>query len=158
MTIIGLDPGYDRLGVAVFIDGVLNFSTCLSSKPKDDFPIRLHTLGGELKEIFSTYQPDSVAMEEIFFSKNQTTALKVAEVRGMIMFLTGEVGVKLHQYSPQIIKLGVAGYGNADKSQVTAMVKRLVKFPKEPKYDDEYDAVAVGLVHLNHLGNRLSTL
>lgn len=158
MTIIGLDPGYDRLGVAVFIDGILNFSTCLSSKPKDDFPTRLHCLGEELKAIFKTYQPDSVAMEEIFFSKNQTTALKVAEVRGMIMFLTGDQGIKLYQYSPQIIKLSVAGYGNADKNQVTAMVKRLVKFPKEPKYDDEYDAVAVGLTHLNHLGNRLSTL
>ena len=158
MTIIGLDPGYDRLGVAVFINGVLSFSTCLSSKPKDDFPTRLHTLGLELTNIFNSYQPDSIAMEEIFFSKNQTTALKVAEVRGMIMFLTGEQKIKLYQYSPQIIKMGVAGYGNADKNQVTTMVKRLVKFPKEPKYDDEYDAVAVALTHLNHLGNRLSTL
>ncbi|MDO8183621.1 MAG: crossover junction endodeoxyribonuclease RuvC [bacterium] len=158
MTIISLDPGYDRLGVAVFTDSQLTFSTCLSSNSKDSFPNRLKTLGEGLKNIFSTQQPKSVAMEEIFFSQNQTTALKVAEVRGMIMYLAGEFKAEVYQYSPQAVKMGVAGYGNASKNQVTTMVKRLVKLPQVPQYDDEYDAIAVGLTHLAHWGNKLSTL
>lgn len=150
MVTIGIDPGYDRLGVAVFEGAELIFSTCLTSNPKDDFPTRLLTIGNELIKILKTYKTDSVAVEELFFSKNQTTALKVAEVRGLIMYLAGTTGAKVYQYSPQAIKLSVAGYGNAPKEQVTLMTKRLVKLPTKPKYDDEYDAIAVGLTHLAH--------
>ncbi len=150
MITAGIDPGYDRLGVAIFKKGELILSTCLTSNPKDDFPTRLLTIGTELNKVFKDQAVDSVAVEELFFSKNQTTALKVAEVRGLIMYLAGTAGAKVYQYSPQAIKLSVAGYGNAPKEQVTLMTKHLVKLETTPKYDDEYDAIAVGLTHLAH--------
>ncbi|MBP9856127.1 MAG: crossover junction endodeoxyribonuclease RuvC [Candidatus Pacebacteria bacterium] len=150
MITAGIDPGYDRLGVAIFKKGELILSTCLTSNPKDDFPTRLLTIGTELNKIFKDHAVNSVAVEELFFSKNQTTAMKVAEVRGLIMYLAGAAGAKVYQYSPQAIKLSVAGYGNAPKEQVTLMTKRLVKLETTPKYDDEYDAIAVALTHLAH--------
>lgn len=153
MITCGIDPGYDRLGLAIFKEKELIFSTCLTSNPKDDFPSRLLTIGTELAKILKTYQVNSVAVEELFFSKNQTTALKVAEVRGLIMYLAGAAGAKVYQYSPQAIKLSVAGYGNAPKEQVVNMTKRLVTLPQPAQYDDEYDAIAVGLTHLSHLGS-----
>ncbi len=157
MTIIGFDPGYDRLGVAVFTNGKLIYSDCLTSQCKIDFPLRLLELGEQVEKILKKYQPNELALEEVFFNNNQKTALRVAEVRGMIIYLAGRQKIKVYQYSPQIVKMSVTGYGSATKDQIMTMVSKLVAFPTPPKYDDEYDAVAVGITHLSHAGHRLST-
>ena len=153
MITCGIDPGYDRLGVAIFKGKGLIFSTCLTSVAKAPFADRLYELGEQLAEIFQKYQPQNIALEELYFSKNQTTALKVAEARGLVTYLAKKHGAEVHHYSPQAIKLSVAGYGNAPKDQVINMTKRLVKLPTPAKYDDEYDAIAVGLTHLSHYGS-----
>lgn len=150
MITCGIDPGYDRLGVAIFDGQELIFSTCFTSTPKAPFADRLLDIGKQVQQIFHHYRPVAVALEELYFSKNQTTALKVAEARGLVTYLAKECGAEVYHYSPQAIKLSVAGYGNAPKEQVTTMTKRLVKLPHLPKYDDEYDAIAVALTHLSH--------
>lgn len=153
MIVIGIDPGYDRLGIAVAekVGGqdILRFSTCLLTNRQDSFAERLLMAANEAEKVFKDWPGAEVALEEVFFSQNKNTALKVAEVRGIINYLAAKNNLPVYHYSPQAVKLAVAGSGNAGKDQVTAMVTRLVSFPKLPKYDDEYDAVAVALPPLN---------
>lgn len=146
--IVGVDPGYDRLGVAVFNDGQLVYSACFTSSKQLDLPGRIAAVAAQFEAVLTTYPVTEVAVEELYFSKNQATALKVAEARGVIAYLAIKRGAQVYHYSPQAIKLAVAGYGQADKAQVTAMVKKLVPFKQLPQHDDEYDAVAVALTHL----------
>lgn len=153
MKVIGIDPGYDRLGVAIIEkdkknDLKLISSACLITSPKEEFSQRLFTLGKELEKIFKQNLDAEVAMEEIFFSKNKNTALKVAEVRGMIIFLASGAGLKVFPHSPQAVKLAVTGYGGATKDQMMTMVSKLINFNHKPKHDDEYDAVAIAIAHL----------
>lgn len=153
MIAIGIDPGYDRLGIAVATKAnqqdVLKFSACIESRRQDTFAKRLLMVADEVEKVFHQWPGAEVALEEVFFSQNKNTALKVAEVRGVINYLAAKNNLPVYHYSPQAVKLAVAGQGNAGKDQVIAMVTRLVNFPKPPKYDDEYDAVAVALAHLN---------
>jgi crossover junction endodeoxyribonuclease RuvC len=153
MRVIGIDPGYDRLGLAIVEKDEKNnihliSSTCLVSNPKEDFAQRLLGLGKELEKIFKQNPTTEVAMEEVFFSKNKNTALKVAEARGMITFLASSAGLTVFPHSPQAVKMAVTGYGSATKDQIMIMVSKLVNFNQKPKYDDEYDAVAVAIAHL----------
>lgn len=153
MIALGIDPGYDRLGLAVVEKvgnkEILKFSDCILSSRQDSFVARLLMIANEVEKLFKQWPEAEVAMEEVFFSQNKNTALKVAEVRGVINYLAAKHNLPVYPYSPQAVKLAVAGSGNADKAQVIAMTSRLITFPKPPKYDDEYDAVAVALAHLN---------
>ncbi len=153
MIILGIDPGYDRLGFAVISKNlgtkeVLLESGCLTSEKKDDFADRLHTLGQKLENIFSHHRPNLLVIESLFVTKNQKTAMRVAEVRGLILFLAGKYGTKVKEMSPPAIKLAVTGYGKADKNQVTTMAKLLINIPVAPKYDDEFDAIVIALAGL----------
>jgi len=153
MIAIGIDPGYDRLGIAVATKtnqrDILKFSACIESRRQDTFAQRLLMVADEVEKVFNQWPGAEVALEEVFFSQNKNTALKVAEVRGVINYLAAKNNLPVYHYSPQAVKLAVASSGNAGKDQVIAMVTRLVNFPKLPKHDDEYDAVAVALAHLN---------
>lgn len=155
MRVIGIDPGYDRLGVAVMekqagVDRLL-FSTCIETDKKADLADRLLTAGEALRSIITEYQPTVVGIETLFFNKNVKTAIGVAQARGMIIFLAKEAGCKVLELSPQQIKVAVTGYGNSDKTAVLRMVQRLVTPVPENALDDEYDAIAVAISTLAHL-------
>ncbi len=151
MKIIGIDPGYERLGIAVLEknkgdkkEKVL-FSSCFKTSAKIPFEERLFFLGNEVERLIKMYTPDGLAIETLFFTNNQKTAMKVAEVRGMILYQAKCFGLTIQEFTPLQVKVAVAGHGQGDKRQVTDMVTKLVVIEKEIKHDDEYDAIAIAL-------------
>lgn len=150
--IIGIDPGYDRCGVSILEksdDGKVSliFSTCITTDKKMAFGERLLSLKGDLLNLVDTYKPHEAALEKLFFAKNAQTALSVAESVGVIRVTLYETNLPPFEYKPAEIKIAVTGYGNADKTAVTFMVKKLAHLGDEKKLDDEMDAIAVGLTH-----------
>ncbi len=155
MRIIGIDPGYERLGLAVIEANPkskeeLIYSTCLTTPKTLSFPERLALLGAEFEKLLIKYEPDTLAIEELFFSGNQKTAMKVSEVRGMIIYLAIRARIQIINLTPLQVKMSITGYGRADKSQVTTMLEKLILIPKKVKHDDEYDAIAIALTGLAH--------
>lgn len=152
MFVLGIDPGYDRLGVAIVKkEGgkeELIFSDCFLSDKKNTLGERLLEIGNELENLIKKYRPEATATEKLYFTVNQKTAMAVAEARGVISYLSAKHKIPLFEYTPPEIKLTVTGYGNANKKQVAEMIPRLIKISKSIKYDDEYDAVAIALTHL----------
>ena len=157
MKVLAVDPGYDRLGVAVLEkqDGkeVLLYSACIETSKEDTLHDRLHTLGNEFQKLLVIHSPDAVGVETLFFNKNVKTAIGVAQARGIILYLAKNAGCTVHDFGPQEIKIAVTGYGKSDKNAVIDMVKRLVSNVPEKALDDEYDAIAVGITTLAHLRN-----
>lgn len=152
MRILAIDPGYDRCGIAI-IERVRGkehvvHSQCFITQRKCDFPTRLNAIGSEIERLIAIHQPEMVALEQLYFNTNQKTAMGVAEVRGMLIYLAGRANLKIFEFTPPQVKVGVTGNGRSDKKQVTAMVKRLVKLPPGKRHDDEYDAIALGLTCL----------
>ena len=98
--------------------------------------------------LIQEFKPDTIALEELYFTNNAKTALRVAEVRGMLIYLAGSLGVALVEYNPLAIKIALTGYGRSTKEQVIKMVERLIKCPEKKMLDDEYDAIALGLTAL----------
>lgn len=145
-TVLAIDPGYDRLGVAVFEGEALLASECFTPKEKD-FHERLCAIYKKVGEYIDTYSPNALAIETLFFTKNQKTAMRVAEARGVILLAAAEKSVPIFEYSPQEIKIAVTGVGNADKGAVMRMVPRLIKLPEGNRKDDEFDAIALGYAH-----------
>ncbi len=156
MKVLAIDPGYDRLGVALLTNesgsDVLIFSTCITTTKDSAFADRLVSIGTSLRELMATHQPDCVALEELFFNKNVRTAIAVAEARGVILYLARQANYPIYEFSPSTIKLATTGYGSSDKTAVIAMVKRLVANVPETALDDEYDAIAVGVTCLAQHG------
>ncbi len=154
VKVLAFDPGYDRLGVAV-LERVLGVDTLIHSScviTDRALPIteRLMVVGDAVFTALNTYTPDTVAIETLFFNKNIKTAIGVAEVRGIIIYLARSKKCTVVEYGPQEIKIAVTGYGKSDKNAVTSMVKRLVKNVPPDALDDEYDAIAVGITALAH--------
>lgn len=149
MRIIAIDPGYERMGVAVIEKDKqkenLVFSECFKTSAKINHEERLKLIGEEVEKIIKKWKPEALAIENLFFSKNQKTAMQVAEARGAILYVAGKNDLNVKEFMPNQIKIAVTGYGASDKEQVTEMVKKLIKIDKDIKYDDEYDAIAVGL-------------
>ena len=155
VRILGIDPGFDRLGVCVLEkDGnkeTLLYSACITTSKQDAFSIRLATIGETLEKILKEYTPNELALEKLFFAKNQTTAINVAEVRGVVLYLSQLAGLTIHEYSPPEIKVAVAGYGKATKDDIAHMVPKILKIPLSHKLlDDELDAIAIALTHSAH--------
>lgn len=156
MKILSIDPGYDRCGVAV-IEGersrpTLIFSTCLRTSAKDSFHIRLAQIGKELENIIETYSPDACAIEKLYFNTNQKTAMQVAEVRGMLLYIALSHQLPVAEYTPLQVKQAVVGHGHAEKKQIMAMLPKLIAIDAEKAQqkilDDEYDAIAIGVTAL----------
>ena len=151
MKILGIDPGYERLGVAVLEKNKgdkkekVVYSDCFKTSAKIPFVERLEFLGKEIERVIAAYQPDGLAIETLFFQNNQKTAMNVAEVRGMILYLAKCAGLTIQEFTPLQVKVAVAGHGQGDKRAVTDMVCKLVVIEKEIKHDDEYDAIAIAL-------------
>lgn len=154
MRVLGIDPGYDRLGVAVMEkrDGkeVLLHSDCIQTPASGTLPERLLQIGNAIEALIAQHEPDALGIETLFFNKNQKTAIGVAQARGLCIFLAKKAGCKIYEFGPQEIKIAVTGYGKSDKKAVIDMVKRLVPDVKTDAIDDEYDAIAVGITCLAH--------
>jgi crossover junction endodeoxyribonuclease RuvC len=157
MKIISIDPGYERLGVAIIEKShfakaprdkeVLLFSTCIQTSPKIPHEERLKIIGNEVGRLITEHKPEALAIETLFFKTNAKTAMKVSEARGVMLYEAAKNRLEVREFTPLEIKVAVTGYGKSDKDQVTMMVKKLISIPKELKYDDEYDAIAVGLTY-----------
>ncbi len=160
VRILGIDPGFDRLGVCILDKDTQNeelvFSTCLTTSRKDSFEKRLLQIGEELETIIMMYKPDELAIETLFFTKNQKTIITVAEVRGICIYLAHKHGAKIFEYSPPQIKLAIAGHGKANKEDIEIMVPKILKKPLLLNtLDDEIDAIAIALTHSANRANRL---
>jgi crossover junction endodeoxyribonuclease RuvC len=150
MLFLGVDPGYDRCGFAILshergLREILLYSDCFITKRADSFEDRLLAVGTEFERIVKEYAPETCAIEKVYFTSNQKTAMHVAEVRGALLYLTRAHNLSLTEYTPNEIKVAIAGDGRADKKQVIAMIPRLVQVQKHIAFDDEYDAIAVAL-------------
>lgn len=154
MKVLAFDPGYDRLGVSVMEhhEGkeVLLFSTCVTTNKTDPLPERLLIIGGAVKQLLKEHKPDAIAVETLFFNKNITTAIGVAQARGIVIYLAKEAGCTIYEFGPQEIKIAVTGYGASDKKAVYQMLDRLITNIPKHAHDDEYDAIAVGVTCLAH--------
>ena len=152
MRVVAVDPGYDKVGVAVLEkengQEKLLFSTCLKTNSAETFQERLAQLTSEFRAVAKKWKPDCVAIEKIYFNKNQKTATRVAEAKGAIIEASSSLGLKVHEYTPLEIKMATTGFGRASKKQVEEMVKKLVRIDKKIQEDDEYDAIACGLTCL----------
>ena len=126
---------------------VLVFSECFKTSAKISHDKRLKLIGQEIEKLIEKYQPEAMAIETLFFTNNQKTAMHVSEARGVMLYVAAVAGLKVCEFSPGEIKIAVTGYGASDKDQVTSMVQRLIQIKTEIKYDDEYDAIAVGLTY-----------
>jgi len=133
---------------------VLVFSECVETSAKAKFTERLATVADECGRLIGRFAPDAMAIEKLFFSGNQKTAMHVAEVRGALIQSATARGLAVTEYTPAQIKNAAGGWGGADKQQVITMLRMLMKVDKEIKYDDEYDAIAVGVTHLAFVGSR----
>jgi crossover junction endodeoxyribonuclease RuvC len=157
MKVISVDPGYDRLGVAVMEleNGTekLLYSGCIETDRQQPLLDRLHTIGNAFQALLSLHKPNTLAIETLFFNKNQKTAMGVAQVRGILIYLAQAKDCSIYEFGPQEIKIAVTGYGKSDKSAMIDMVKRLVPAAPPKALDDEYDAIAVGITCLAHHGH-----
>lgn len=151
MRILGIDPGLATVGWGVIdvIKGnakVVSYGVILTPK-EDRLPVRLKTIEEDLKSLVEKFKPDEAALEELFFNNNVTTAINVAQARGVILLtLVKECG-DLYEYTPLQIKQALTGYGRADKHQMQMMVKTFLRLEKIPRPDDAADALAVALTH-----------
>ena len=155
MRILGIDPGFERLGIAILEKShfakasrdreQILFSECFKTSAKLEFAERLKLIGAEIKKVIKKYRPEILAIETLFLNTNQKTVMRVAEARGVILYESAQVGMKIFEASPPQIKIAVTGYGRANKAQVMKMVKMLTRIEKSKQSDDELDAIAVAL-------------
>jgi crossover junction endodeoxyribonuclease RuvC len=145
MKILAIDPGFERLGVAVLQNNEVLFSDCFKTKSNLPFPERLFLIGQEIERLIAKYQPRVLAIENLFLSTNQKTAMRVAETRGVIIYTAQKYGLLIKEFTPLEVKIAVTGYGKAEKTAVAGMVKKLLKIKAEIRSDDEFDALAIGL-------------
>ncbi len=155
--VLGIDPGLGTVGFGVIErlgpSKVRFLSTgVIRTPPRTPDPTRLKTIHEDITELIARYKPDVASVEKLFFTKNITTGIQVAQARGVLLLACGEAKLAVHEYSPVEIKSSVAGYGNATKRQMQEMVKRLLKLPDVPKPDDAADALAVALCHVFRAG------
>ena len=154
MLVIGIDPGTAITGYGLVReeqDGKLTVVDygVVKTPSKMPMPKRLVKIYTDLKEIVLLHRPQSGAVEKLFFQKNVRTAISVGQGRGVAILALAEVDMPVFEYSPSEIKSAIAGYGDADKSQMQYMVKAILELDEIPKPDDAADALAVAVCHIN---------
>lgn len=150
MPILAIDPGYERLGIAVLEKEKVLFSDCFRTSAKLSFEERLCLLGKEVESTIKKFKPTALVIENLFLGNNQKTAMRVAEVRGAIIFICIKAGLSIKELTPMQIKMAVTGNGRSTKDQVIKMIHLLVPNFKKGALDDEYDAVAAGLAYISY--------
>jgi len=149
MIILGIDPGYERVGVSVLEKlhnkTTLLYSECILTDKKDSLSERMYAIGLRVEELIKEYSPSVLAIEDLFFTSNQKTVMGVSAVRGIIIYIAKKNSMSVYEYTPLQIKIALTGYGRADKNQVSFMVQKLLSLSLEKKLDDEMDAIACAL-------------
>ncbi len=155
-VIIGIDPGSRVTGYGLVEkrgSGIVYIgSGAIKVRAADPMPVRLASIKRGLDEVLREFQPEAVAIEEVFVAKNPRSALKLGQARGVAILAAAEAGLEVFEYSPREVKASVTGTGSAHKSQVGAMVVRLLRPGHEPACEDETDALAVAFCHALRAG------
>ncbi len=151
MRILGIDPGYAIVGVGVIEYNGQRFKTleygAITTPAGMDFPKRLQMIYEQMQEILMIYKPEAMAVEKLYFNTNTTTAIDVAQARGVILVTAQQAGVPCYEYTPLQVKQAVVGYGRAEKKQVIEMTKKILSLSRTPKPDDVADALAIAICH-----------
>lgn len=156
VIILGIDPGYALLGYGVIKaekqrPTVIDYGV-IETNAGTSFPQRLERLYAGTRALIDRFSPEHIAFEELFFYRNNKTALQVAAARGVSILAAQQSGRPLYEYTPMQIKQSVTGDGHADKLQMQTMVKLLLKLSAIPKPDDAADALGTAICHYNALG------
>ena len=149
MRILGIDPGVAIVGFGVIEAdrGKQKMVQYGAINTEAGLPLatRLVQINRDLEQLITLFQPDEIAIEELFFSKNITTGIAVAHARGVILYTAEKMQVPVYEYTPMQVKQAVVGYGLAEKTQVMDMVRRLLKLKTVPRPDDAADALAIAI-------------
>jgi crossover junction endodeoxyribonuclease RuvC len=150
MKILAIDPGFERIGIAILektekVKETLLYSECFKTSAKLAHPERLELIGEKINEVVKKWKPTVLSIEKLFFNTNTTTALGVAEARGVILYEASLAKLHIFEYTPLSVKIAVTGYGRSEKKQVMEMIPRLIYVEKKISSDDEFDAIALGL-------------
>ena len=161
MRIIGIDPGYAIVGFGVVdysrrIFDVVDYGA-VTTGADTDFNTRLLETYNDVSVILDRYKPDAMAIERLYFTSNQKTAIAVAEARGIVLLAARQRNIGIFEYTPLQVKSSVTGYGKAVKKQVQELTKNILKLPAIPKPDDTADALAIAVCHAHSSGSRLGT-
>lgn len=151
LRILGIDPGYAIVGFGVLeYDGmdfkVIDFGA-ITTPPKISFDKRLDMIYKDMSQIFLNYHPDCMSLEKLYFNTNHTTAIDVAQARGVILLAARQNSVETFEYTPLQVKNSVVGYGRAEKKQVQEMTRSILRLKTVPKPDDTADALALAITH-----------
>lgn len=154
MAVIGLDPGSAITGYGILDESadqslkVIAYGV-LRTAANQPLALRLRALYAQLNEILVLHQPQSGAVENLFFQRNVRTALAVGQARGVLLLALAQAGISVAEYNPMEVKQAVAGYGKADKAQMQQMVKLLLGLDEIPRPDDAADALAIAICHIH---------
>lgn len=156
MKVLGIDPGSQTLGWGIVEGSGLKYQGVaygtVKSSPRQSFSKRLLKIYKGIEEVIERFEPDVISVEEAFYAINVKVALKLGQVRGVILLLGEKSNLEIAEYSPKLIKKTVVGYGNAEKHQVQEMVRLLLKLRKNPEPHDAADALAIAITHFHHAG------
>ncbi len=159
MIIMGIDPGLAIVGYGVLSYQIPRIETlaygAITTPAHTPVPRRLLQIREDLSRLIERYHPDEMAIEELFFNQNHTTAIPVAEARGVILMTAQEMGVRTYEYTPLQVKQAVVGYGRAEKKQVIAMTTIMLGLQKPPRLDDTADALAIAVCHAHSGSSRI---
>jgi crossover junction endodeoxyribonuclease RuvC len=148
-TILGIDPGFGRMGFGCILVSpgkleVLDYGIA-STQKGIEFGQRLADIGKDVESLLDVHKPDVVAIEKLYFTKNEKTAMNVAEARGVIVYLCAKRGIQIYEFTPSQVKLAVGGSGTADKAGIMRIISEILKLKRTPKFDDAADALAIAL-------------
>lgn len=162
MRIIGIDPGYAIVGYGIVDYNSNHFSVvdygAVTTKAHTPFDGRLSSIYDGLTQLISTYKPDAMSIEKLFFNTNTTTAIDVAQARGVIVLAASQGGLDIAEYTPLQVKQSVVGYGRAEKKQVQEMTRLMLNLKTVPKPDDTADALALAICHAHSAGSMLGRI
>lgn len=151
LRILGIDPGYAIVGFGVLEYDGYKFTPvhfgAITTEAGTDFNLRLKTIFDDMNTVMTTFRPDVMAIEKLFFNTNQKTGIDVAQARGVILLSAINAGVPVYEYTPLQVKQSVVGYGRAEKPQVMDMTRRILGLASVPKPDDTADALAIAICH-----------
>lgn len=157
MRILGIDPGYERVGIALLEKTKLEkkelllYSECFKTSPKIEINQRIFLIAEKIEDVIKKWKPTYLAIETLFLNTNQKTAMRVAEARGVVIYKCLSFGIEIIELSPLQIKMATTGYGKADKNQMIKMIKMLIKIDENKKSDDELDAIAIAFSAFSYI-------
>ncbi|MBQ3602774.1 MAG: crossover junction endodeoxyribonuclease RuvC [Clostridia bacterium] len=162
MRILGIDPGYAIVGYGIVDYEANHFKVvdfgAVTTQAHTPFDLRLQTIYNGLSCLIEKYKPDAMSIEKLYFNTNTTTAIDVAQARGVIVLAAAQGGLDISEYTPLQVKQSVVGYGRAEKKQVQEMTRLMLNLQSVPKPDDTADALALAICHAHSAGSLLGQM